>query len=240
MLNQKLLLTTWKTSWVITNCLQTKIQSHYMLCMSSCTPVRHGRWRSRQLNLKKTVKQRLSKTIDSGKFRFFGHIIRNAKLSQTSSLMSQTLKLVPRIVVQRIGKKVLLSNNKEQFVSMSDKNILNGISSLRFFWWQKIKSLDDTIHLLYRLQKGVLTKKNTPKKIDSIETLGVQDKDLCPLQTFYWQQKATVKIYDEENEAFNKKNGVKRGCEASPLLHNAFNAKIMWSIIESVSRRKLT
>ena len=128
-----------------------------MLFMSTGTPVRNGRWRSRQFVLRKTVKQTFE-NYRSREVSFFGHIVRNAELSQTSSLISQTLKLLPRIVVQRIGKKVLLSNNKEQFVSMSDRKTRYAISSLRFFAekkWDNTKSLDDTIYLLNRLQKGV-------------------------------------------------------------------------------------
>ena len=64
----------------------------------------------------------------------------DCKNFRTFSFMSQTLKLLPRILVHRIEKKAFLSNNKEQFVSMSDRKTRNAISSLRFFFcWEKMR-----------------------------------------------------------------------------------------------------
>ena len=126
---------------------------------------------------KKNRETDFQKLSIAGSFVFRPHS-EKCKLSQTSSLISQTLKLLPRIVVQRIGKKALLSNNKEQFASMSDRKTRNAISSLRFFAerkWEKTKSLDDTIHLLNRLQKSVW-QRTTHQKI------GFDWSSWCPRQ----------------------------------------------------------
>ena len=58
------------------------------------------------------------------------------------------------------------------------------------------------------------------------------DKDLRLLQKIYWNQKATVKVGDEETDAFDIKIGVREGFVASSILYNTFSEKIKKSIEE--------
>ena len=45
--------------------------------------------------------------------------------------------------------------------------------------------------------------------LEATDEAGIDDKDLRFLQNIYWNQKATVKIGDEETDAFDIKIGVR-------------------------------
>ena len=146
---------------------------------------------------------------------------------RTISLMSHALKLLLRIMVQRIEKKAYFLISKEQFGFMPDRGTRNAILCLRVIA-ERLLNHQQKLFVCFIDFVKAFDKVRHNEVLEALDEAGIDDKDL--LQNIYWNQKATVKIGDEETDAFDIKIGVREGCVASPILYKTFSEKKMKSI----------
>ena len=145
---------------------------------------------------------------------------------RTISLMSHALKLQLRIMVQRIDKKATFLISKEQFGCMPDRCTRNAILCLTVIAERLLKHQQKLFVSFIDFLKA-FDKVRHNEVLEAPDEAGIDDKDLRLLQNVYWNQKSTVKIGDEETDAFDINIGVRQGCVASPILYNTFSEKIM-------------
>ena len=107
---------------------------------------------------------------------------------RTTSLMSHVLKLLLRIMVQRIEKKAHFLFNKEQFGFMPDRGTRNSISCLRVIADGLLNHQQKLFVCFIDFVKA-FDKVRHKKFIEALDEAGIDDKDHRLLQNIYWKQK---------------------------------------------------
>ena len=149
----------------------------------------------------------------------------------TISLISHVLKLLLRIMVQRIEKKAHFLISKEQFGFKPDRGTRNAILCLRVIA-ERLLNHQQKLFVCFIDFVKAFDKVRHNEVLEALDEAGIDDKDHRLLQNIYWKQKATVRVGFEETGVFDIKIGVRQGCVASAILYNTFSGKIMKSIEE--------
>ena len=145
---------------------------------------------------------------------------------RTLSIMSQITKILLRIVLKRIRGKIRPQISDEQFGFVAGKGTNNALFTLRVLTERAIEVQKDVFACFVDYEKAFDKVKHL-NLFDMLKNLDLDGKDLRLLRNLYWNQKASVKVADEESMKQEIKRGVRQGCVLSPDLFNLYSEVIM-------------
>lgn len=68
---------------------------------------------------------------------------------------------------------------------------------------------------------------NHGKLINILNNIGLDSRDIRIIANLYWNQKAFVKVGDEQTDELEIQRGVRQGCVLSPLLFNLYSEQVI-------------
>ena len=148
---------------------------------------------------------------------------------RTISLMSHITKLVLRIVINKIRGRTLQEVSPEQYGFMPDKGTRNAIFVLKRLVERSVEKQKDVYTCFIDYSKAFDTVKHD-SLVELLQSLDVDDADTRLLTNMYWTQTAAVRCDKDLSEWMSIKQGVRRGCVASPHLFALHTEMIMREI----------
>ena len=145
---------------------------------------------------------------------------------RTISLMSHTLKLLLKIVLQRIRRKILPEIPEMQFGFMRDRGTRNAIFVLRMIGERAIEHQQDLFLCFIDYQKA-FDRVRHKELFKILANIQIDDKDMRIIRTIYCEQLAAVRLPDGLTNWFSIKRGVRQGCVMSPDLFNLYSEVIL-------------
>ncbi|KAG1714816.1 Ribonuclease Oy [Nymphon striatum] len=150
----------------------------------------------------------------------------DCELHRTISIMSHLVKILLRVVIERIRNKLLPEISEVQYGYRKDKSTINAILVLRMLGERAIEHQQDVFICFIDYSKAFDKVQHT-KLITLLEQINIDDKDLRIIKNLYWNQTAAVKVGDELSEWKSIKRGVRQGCVMSPDLFNLYSEHIL-------------
>ncbi|KAG1656246.1 Retrovirus-related Pol polyprotein from type-1 retrotransposable element R2 [Nymphon striatum] len=150
----------------------------------------------------------------------------DCELHRTISIMSHLVKILLRVVIERIRNKLLPEISEVQYGYRKDKSTINAILVLRMLGERAIEHQQDVFICFIDYSKAFDKVQHT-KLIKLLEQINIDDKDLRIIKNLYWNQNAAVKVGDELSEWKSIKRGVRQGCVMSPDLFNLYSEHIL-------------
>ncbi|KAG1681055.1 DNA replication licensing factor MCM5 [Nymphon striatum] len=150
----------------------------------------------------------------------------DCELHRTISIMSHLVKILLRVVIERIRNKLLPEISEVQYGYRKDKSTINAILVLRMLGERAIEHQQDVFICFIDYSKAFDKVQHT-KLIKLLEQINIDDKDLRIIKNLYWNQTAAVKVGDELSEWKSIKRGVRQGCVMSPDLFNLYSEHIL-------------
>ena len=150
---------------------------------------------------------------------------------RTISIMSQITKIILRVITKRIRTKIRQQVADEQFGFVEGKGTSNAIFSLRILAERAIEKQKNLYTCFIDYEKAFDRVKHE-NLLKMLAQINIDKKDIMLIQNLYWQQKAAMKIEDEETEWQWIERGVRQGCVMSPDLFSLYGEIIMRSIYE--------
>ena len=145
---------------------------------------------------------------------------------RTISLMSHTLKLLLKIVLQRIRRKILPEIPETRFGFMRDRGTRNAIFVLRMIGERAIEHQQDLFLCFIDYQKA-FDRVRHKELFKILANIQIDDKDMRIIRTIYCEQLAAVRLPDGLTNWFSIKRGVRQGCVMSPDLFNLYSEVIL-------------
>lgn len=150
---------------------------------------------------------------------------------RTISLMSHALKILLRIVHQRIYSKCEQNITDTQFGfrnNMGTREALFGINVLL----QRCKDVNKDVYLCFLDYNKAFDTVRHEKLLSILNDLNLDNRDIRLIRNLYWNQKAKIKLEDQSSEEFDIIKGVRQGCILSPLLFNIYSETIFKEALE--------
>ena len=122
--------------------------------------------------------------------------------------------------------KIRLQISDEQFGFVAGKGTNNALFTLRVLTERTIEVQMDAFACFVNFEKAF----DKVKHVDLFNMLGALDldgRDLRSMRNLYWNQKAPVRVANEESMRQEINRGVRQGCLLSPNLFNLYSKVIM-------------
>ena len=148
---------------------------------------------------------------------------------RTISIMSQITKIMLKIILARVRGKITPQIGEEQFGFVKGKGTRNAIFAMRMLSEKNIE-VDRDLYLCFVDYEKAFDKVKHEELIRMLQRINIDGKDLRIIKNLYWNQKAAVRIGNEESEYQSIKRGVRQGCVMSPDLFNLYSEIIMREI----------
>jgi len=145
---------------------------------------------------------------------------------RTISLMSHSLKILLRIVLQRIRRQIHPEIPITQYGFMPDRGTSNAIFNLRMISERSIQHQQDVFLCFIDYQKAFDRVKHA-ELLKMLRNINIDLKDLRVIRNLYQQQKAAVRLSGETTDWFKIERGVRQGCVMSPDLFNLYSETIL-------------
>ena len=160
----------------------------------------------------------------------FINIPKKAKTTECSdyriiSVMSHVIKLLMKIILERIKGKITMEIADTQTGFQKDKGTREGIFNLRMLI-ERCLEVNKDIFLCFIDYTKAFDSINHNKLIESLEKTEIDGKDLRIIANLYKNQFSSIKINGELTESFEVQKGVRQGCVLSPLLYNLYSEQI--------------
>ena len=149
---------------------------------------------------------------------------------RTISLMSHTMKILLRILMERIRTKVRPEISESQFGFVADRGTTNAIFTLQMLMERSIEAQKD-IFLCFIDYAKAFDKVKHEELFKMLTELDIDGKDLRILRNLYWEQTAAVRIDNELSDFKPIRRGVRQGCVLSPDLFNLYSEMILRGIV---------
>jgi len=148
---------------------------------------------------------------------------------RTISLMSHTMKILLRILMERIRTKLRPEISETQFGFVADKGTTNAIFTLQMLMERGIE-VQKNIFLCFIDYSKAFDKVKHEELFKMLTELDIDGKDLRILRNLYWEQTAAVRIDKELSDFKPIRRGVRQGCVLSPDLFNFYSEMILRGI----------
>jgi len=145
---------------------------------------------------------------------------------RTISLMSHLLKVLLKIVLQRIRRKILPEIPQTQFGFMKDRGTRNAIFVMRMLEERAIEHQQDIFLCFIDYQKAFDKVRHT-ELFKMLAKIQLDDKDFRVIRAVYHDQLAAVRLPGGTTNWFSIKRGVRQGCVMSPDLFNLYSETIL-------------
>ena len=144
------------------------------------------------------------------------------ELHRTISLMSVVLKVILRILMQRMRNKIRPEINKTQCGFMNDTGTRNAIFILRNVCERAIEVKKD-LYLCFIDFNKAFDRVRHSRLLNMLQDLDLDGKDIRLVRNLYWNQSAAIRHQNELGEFTSIKRGVRQGCVLSPDLFNLYS-----------------
>ena len=145
---------------------------------------------------------------------------------RTISLMSHILKIILKVVLQRIRRQLLPEIPQHQFGFMPDRGTRNAIFVLRMLAERTIQHQQD-LYLVFIDYQKAFDKVRHAELFKMLSAIKVDDKDMRIIRSVYRDQLAAVRLQEGTTNWFPIKRGVRQGCVMSPDLFNLYSETIL-------------
>ena len=140
---------------------------------------------------------------------------------RTIGLMPHTLKIVLKIIQERLSKKIDKEVGKTQFGFRPCSGTREGIFSFNILA-QKHLEVDQDMYTCFIDYSKAFDRVHHLQLIQCLERIGIDGKDIRIIGNLYWQQKAAIRIGEDLSPFADIKRGVRQGCVLSPYLFNIY------------------
>ena len=140
---------------------------------------------------------------------------------RTISLMPHTLKILPKIIQERISKKIDKEVGETQFGFRPGSGTREGIFCFNILA-QKFIEVDRDLFACFIDYSKAFDRVHHAELITCMENIGIDGKDIRMIANLYWHQKAAIKIHNELSPFTSIQRGVRQGCVLSPCLFNLY------------------
>jgi len=145
---------------------------------------------------------------------------------RTISLMNHTLKVLLKIILQRIRRQILPEIPNIQYGFMKDRGTRNAIFNFRMISERAIQH-QQNIYAVFIDYVKAFDKVRHNNLLNMLKAINIDDKDLRLICNLYREQKATVRLSDSMTDWFEIRRGVRQGCVMSPDLFNLYSEMIL-------------
>ena len=145
---------------------------------------------------------------------------------RTISLMSHTLKLLLKIILERCRSKFRPEIPQQQYGFMPDRGTRNVIFVMRMLSGCCIQH-QQTLYVCFIDYKKAFDKVRHERLLEMLRNIGIDDKDYRIIKNLYYLQQAAVRIPGGLTEWTEIKRGVRQGCGMSPDLFNLYSESIL-------------
>lgn len=149
------------------------------------------------------------------------------------SLMSHALKVLLKIIHNRIFKKCEANVSNDQFGFRAGMGTREAIFTLQMLLQKCYDQRKDIFVCFIDLEKAFDTINHT-KLIQLIQNTGLDDKDIRLIKNLYWHQSARIKVENTFSGKISIHRGVRQGCVLSPCLFNLYSEAIFKKAFENV------
>ena len=150
---------------------------------------------------------------------------------RTISLMSHIMKLLLRIILDRIDAKIESEIDDCQSGFRPGKGTREGIFNLRTIVERCMEEQKDVFVCFIDYEKAFDSIYNS-KIMQCMETIDIDENDKRLIGNLYWNQQAAVRLESGISTLFPIKRGVRQGCVLSPKLFNLYTELIFRKSIE--------
>ena len=140
--------------------------------------------------------------------------------------MSVVLKVILRILMQRMRNKIRTEIDKTQCGFMNDTGTRNAIFILRNICERTIE-VNKNLYLCFIDFTKAFDKVRHNKLLNMLQDLDLDGKDIRLVRNLYWDQSAAIRYQNELGNFASIKRGVRQGCVLSPDLFNLYSENIM-------------
>ena len=140
--------------------------------------------------------------------------------------MSHIVKLILKILLNRMKTKIRQEISQEQNAYMEGKGTRNAIFVLRMLAERSLEVQKD-IYLRFIDYSKAFDKVRYEELFRILEALDIYWKDLQLSRNLYWEQTAAIQIEGEMSTWTSIKRGVRQGCVLSPDLFNLYSEVIL-------------
>jgi len=145
---------------------------------------------------------------------------------RTISLMSHVLKVLLKVIEQRIVKRIDDNLPEVQFGFRSGVGTRDAIVCFRNVYERCIEMQSDVYTCFIDFEKA-FDRVQHDKMIDILQEIGLDGKDIRVIRNVYWDQEAGIRM-NERTSAWQKiERGVRQGCVLSPALFNLYSQYVL-------------
>lgn len=150
---------------------------------------------------------------------------------RTISIMSHSVKILLRIIIERIRSKLRPEISDEQFGFMPDKGTRNAIFILRMLC-ERAMQHQQNIFLCFIDYTKAFDKVQHEELVSLLKEIHVDNKDIQLIKNLYWNQKAAVRVDDVLTDWIKIIRGLRQGCVQSPDFFNLYSEFILRAITD--------
>lgn len=138
------------------------------------------------------------------------------------SLMSHTLKVLLRIIQQRIYRKCEEQLDETQFGFREGLGTREALFAITVML-QKCREYNKDVYVCFIDFQKAFDKVQHDKLIENLKSIKLDPSDIQLIKNIYYNQTAVVRVGDIETDEVEIQKGVRQGCVLSPQLFNLYS-----------------
>ena len=139
--------------------------------------------------------------------------------------MSHHIKIFLTIIISSMKNKLNQENGKEQFGFQANKGTKDAIFCFKFLAQKQMEVQEDLYACFIDYAKAFDRVKHS-EMVEALARTGIDGKDIRIITVLYWNQKAAIRVDQEQSEPAAIQPGVRQGCVLSPYLFNIYTEYI--------------
>src|SRR5438034_180842 len=148
------------------------------------------------------------------------------EIHRTISLNSVVIKVILRILMQRMRNKIRPEIDKTQCGYMNDTKTRNAIFILRNICERTIE-VNKNLYLCFIDFTKAFDKVRHIKLLNMLQDSDLDGKDIRLVRNLYWDQSAAIRYQNELGNFTHIRRDVRQGCVLSPDLFSSYSENIM-------------
>ena len=150
------------------------------------------------------------------------------------SLMSQALKILLKILHNRLFRKCEEEIGRDQFGFRSGMGTREALFCVNVLC-QKCYDQQKDVFLCFVDFEKAFDRVNHEKMLKALKDIGLDTKDFAIIRNLYYHQNAKIRIEGQTSNNIRICRGVRQGCVLSPMLFNLYSELIFKKVFEKVT-----
>lgn len=151
---------------------------------------------------------------------------------RTISLMAHTLKILLRVVHNRISRKLDVDIGDTQFGFRKGLGTREALFALNVLS-QRCLDINQDIYACFIDYNKAFDRVRHDLLVETLIKRRIDIRDIRIISNLYYGQKATIRIEDMTSEEVEIQRGVRQGCILSPILFNVYSEDIIKGALDS-------